>query len=205
MSPPGQRALGRVVGALVAAGQAIARHGTDTWAALRRRADVCVPAAFFAAGAGALMSTYETPTPSTVIGLPPLAFILLVMIRARRANWARRHEAAGEIDGARYTVHQCVAYLGLLASLSHDGRRVRPALDRLSLGIRLVITRHRKYLDEKAVEAAIGAERIVLDAELGMDAGPGDYVPALSRQLGIMSGGILGIDDPRVSYGLGRI
>jgi len=184
--------------------RAPARLDPGEWVIRHRRADVYVPVAFFAAGTAALAFS-AAPALSIAIGLPPLAFILLVMIRAHRANAARRHEVMGEIDGAHYLVHQCVGYLELLARHHPDDRRARLVLNWIASGTRLLVTRYRRYLDEKAVGAAMMAERLVRDAEIA-EAGKADhYASAIKLQLDAVDNGILGVSDPRVSGELGRI
>ncbi|MDD9814175.1 MAG: hypothetical protein OXU37_07945 [Thaumarchaeota archaeon] len=177
------------------------------WLIRHRHADLHVPAAFFALGTIGLLALNAASAPNIGIGLPPLAFMLFVAIRAYRANAARRREVAAELDGARYMARQCMVYLDLLETSVSDStgnNQARLAMARLSSGIGLLITRYRRYLDERAVDAAMDAERLVLAAEINQDGGIED-VRAVSHHLGILGGGILDIDDPRVSYGLGRI
>ena len=177
------------------------------WLIRHRRADLYVPAAFFALGTIGLLALNAASAPNIGIGLPPLAFMLFVAIRAYRANAARRREVAAELDGARYMARQCMIYLDLLetsVSGPPGDNQARLAMARLSSGIGLFITRYRRYLDERAVDAAMEVERLVLNAEFDPDNGIAN-VHAISIQLGILGGGILDIDDPRVSYGLGRI
>ena len=114
---------------------------------------------------------------------------------------------AAKLDGARHMARQCMICLDLLKT-SVQGptgdNQARLAMARLSSGIGLLITRYRRYLDERAVDAAMDAERLVLNAEFGRDGGIED-VRAISHYLGILGSGILDIDDPCVSYSLGRI
>lgn len=203
MSPRGSRIQGLAAGLPARADRVLARLDPREWVITHRHADIYVPMAFFAAGTVAFAFS-AVPTLNIVIGLPPLAFILLVMIRAHRANTARRKEAMGEINDAHYLVRQYEYCLKLLKHFP-DGWRTRLILNRLSSGIRLLVTRYRRYLNEDAVGAAIKAERLVLDAEIAEDDEIGDRVPAIAHQLGIVKSGIRDVNDPDVSGELGRI
>lgn len=204
MSPRGlgSRIRGTVAGLPARAGRAATRLDPRELVIRHRHVDVFL---FVVLVLGAVaLGLSAMPALSIVVGLPPLAFILLVIIRAYRANVARRREVKGEIDDARHLVRQGANHLRLLAKRPDD-RRARLILSRLSSGIRLLITHYRKCLDEDAVGAAMTAERLVLDAEIAEAGEIGGHVVAISRQLDIAGNGILDADDPRVSGELGRI
>lgn len=200
----GSRILGGIAGLPARARRATARIDPVKWVVAHRHADIYAPASLFAIGAAAFAFS-AVPVFSIVIGLPPLAFILLVMIRAHRANMARRKVVMAEISGARHLARRCAEYLGLLAEHLPDDRRARLILGRLSSGIVLLVTRYRGYLNDKAVEAALEAERLALDAELAEVGEIAHRVPAIGRQLGIVRNGIIDVSDRRVSHELGRI
>jgi len=200
----GSRIPGMAAGLLARARRALARLDPVKWVTAHRHADIYAPTSLFAIGATAFAFS-AVPVLNIVIGLPPLAFILLVMIRAHRANMARRKAVMGEIAGTRYLACRCAEHLRLLATHLPDDRRARLILSRLSSGIVLLVTRYREYLDEGAVKAAITAERLTLDAELAEGNEIAHRVSAIGHQLDIVGNGILDVDDRRVSDGLGRI
>lgn len=200
--------LARARRRLAAAGRRMGSPDPRVWLIHGRHADIVVAAVFFAAGAAFLAFLAASDATTIVVGLPPIAFILFVLVRAYRASVARRDEEADEIDDARSVASQCVASLDLIGeSLSElpEDYRTHLALSWLSSQVRLLVTRYRRYLSQDAVWAVLEAENLILKAILSRSGELGVHVDAIGGQLEIMVGGIIDIDAPRLRAARGRI
>jgi len=201
-------ARGRISNLLAAARRVPRCLDPRPWIVRTRHADLLLTAAYIAAGALVLLAFGELDAPNLVVGLPPAAFILLVLIRAYRANAAQREEEAGEIAAARSMARQCRRLVGLIEeslSGSPEDYRAGLALNQLSSTVMLLVARYRRYLDKSAVWAAMEAERLIMGAGLSRDGDLKDRMRPIGHQIGIMSAGIVDIDDPLLRAGRGRI
>lgn len=195
-------------GLRAAARRAPGRLDPRPWLIRHRHADLLVAAAYIAVGALILLAVGELDATAILVGLPAVAFVLLVLIRAYKANVAQREEEIGEIAGARSMARQCAGSLGLISSSlsgSPGNYRAHLALNQLSSAIRLLVTRYHRYLDKSAVWAAMEAESLILGLELSRDGELAERLRAIGGQIDIIGDGIVDIDDPRLRAARGRI
>jgi len=192
------RALGWARGGISAAGRVRDRLDPRAWLVRNRRADLYVPAAYFAAGAAVLLAFGEPDVADFVVGLPAIAFILLVLVRAYRASVAQRGRDLDDIADARFMVLQCRGFLRQIARslpATLDDYRVRLAMGPLSSAVRMFGSRYRRYLNKKAVWAAMEADSLIMRAELSRGADLGGRLRAIGHQIEIIDGGIVGVDE----------
>jgi len=157
-----------------------------------------VPAAYVAAGTAVLLAFGEPDVADFVVGLPAIAFILLVLVRAYRASVAQRDADLDEIADARFMVLQCRGFLQQIAKslpAAPGDYRTLLAMGQLSSAVRLFGSRYRRCLNKKAVWAAMEADSLIMRAELSRDADLGGRLRAIGRQIEIIGGGIVGADE----------
>lgn len=170
-----------------------------SWLVRTRRADLIVSGAYLLAVTAGLAAAGALDPTDIASGLPSVAFMLLVLIRAYKASVARRNEEKDEIADARALTEQCKDSLGVIArSLqeSPEDYRTYLALSRLSSEVRLLVTRYRRYLSPDAVSAVLEAEKLILGAEVSRTGEIGARLRAIGHKLDIIGGGIGDVDDP---------
>lgn len=194
---------------LVAAGHMVARRlDPKAWILHGWHADLFSTFAFIVAGTAGLATLTPLDAASITVSMPPMAYILFVLVRKYRAGAAQRDEEADEIDDAYSLVHQCSASLELIvASLSEfpEDYRTYLALGWLSSEVRLLVTRYRRYLTPEAVWAVLEAEGLILKASLSRSRGLDTHMGAIGRRLETIGGGIIDIDAPRLRARRGRV
>lgn len=203
------RAVRRAARRLAASGRRAARRlEPKAWLLHGRHADLIATSAFIVMGTAGLATLTALDAASIMVGMPPMAYILFVLVRKYRAGAAQRAEEADEIDDARSLVIQCRASLDLIvASLSEfpEDYRTYLAMGWLSSEVRLLVTRYRRYLSREAVWAVLEAEGLILRASLSRSRGLDAHMGAIGRKLEIIGGGIADVDSPRLRARRGRI
>ncbi|MDD9826717.1 MAG: hypothetical protein OXU86_08130 [Thaumarchaeota archaeon] len=162
-------------------------------------------AVYLGGAAAALGLTNVLDLPTILVGLPPLFFIAYVMRKSHRARRARRAEEAGEISNALHSADRCDAALDLLEEIvgRPGDTRERLALDRLSDGVGVFVSRYRRYLDDEAIRSALEAEGTVLRAELGAEHGElpridSAWIDSMRFHIAEIREGVLDVDHPNI-------
>lgn len=134
---------------------------------------------------------------STLVALPPLYFMVYLLVNAHLARSARRSEERDDIHNTRELVNQCISALERL-TIGMDPwneYRVYIALGALSARVDLFLVRYRRYLNYSAKLAAIESANNIARAQL-MGSDLAEHLTRCKTLMEKIKVGILDVDHP---------
>ncbi len=149
-----------------------------------------------------LLSTQGAALLSFVIGVPPLVFMIYVVLSSKKANKAKKVEEANEINAIKKHLEQCEKTLQIMdITLKNTPAdyRMYMALNHLADVIILFTSQYRRYIDENAANAALDAEMIIITAEITRDRSLQSYIAPIGDYVRVIKDGVLTVNSSSLS------